>query len=455
MVDGRLLGVFRDCPRVMAAGLSCVRRGVLVGLLLFVVGACLSDTEFPRKPIKVVVPFSVGGGSDTFVRLLTGAIRAEGLSEQPFVVINVPGAGGTLGSRRVRQAPADGYTLLNLHDGILTAKYSGKTHFGPEAFEPVAGTGKVPLVIAVEESRPWSGLEDLMRQVDEAPDTLRFAANLGAPSHFAGLLLESLSAKTEGQFRFMQVGGGAKRFSALIGGHADVTVFSVSEYLSFRDGGVRALAVASEERLAALPELPTARELGFDLVYENIQFWWLPRGTSASRRQWIGEVLTRAMNLPEVRERLALMRVDPVVLLGEDLEETLRRKEAALAGLNEIREVSALSGFASGLLGLLVLLAGGLGWQRWRAASAQVGDAESARPFREVWGRLLIVLGYVALLGMRVIPFAWLTLVFVVGLGLVLVENSKRDWPWLVAAGVLIAWGVSFVFGEWLMIDLP
>ena len=102
-----------------------VKDNRLAGLWLAVLGWILfSDSvtagdPFPRKPIKIVVPFGVGGGSDTFVRVLIQAIRDADLSEQPLTVMNVPGAGGTIGSRRVRNARADGYTLLNLHEGCL------------------------------------------------------------------------------------------------------------------------------------------------------------------------------------------------------------------------------------------------------------------------------------------------------------------------------------------------
>ena len=101
-----------------------------------------SDGEaYPARPIKLVVPFGPGGGSDTFGRIIKRGIDEAGLLPQPFVIINRPGGSATIGSRYVRDAKPDGYTLLLLHDAIITAKYSGKVNYGPEAFEPVASTG--------------------------------------------------------------------------------------------------------------------------------------------------------------------------------------------------------------------------------------------------------------------------------------------------------------------------
>ena len=111
-------------------------------------GALQAET-YPSRPIKVIVPFGAGGGSDTFVRIIQKAIEDNQLLPQPLVVINVPGAGGTIGSQRATNAAPDGYTILNLHQGILTAKYSGKVDHGPEAFEPIIATSEDAMILAV------------------------------------------------------------------------------------------------------------------------------------------------------------------------------------------------------------------------------------------------------------------------------------------------------------------
>ena len=438
------------------------RRAKLVGVLLSVLGliaftdSAAAEDPFPRKPIKIVVPFGVGGGSDTFVRVLVQAIREAELLEQPLTVINVPGAGGTIGSRRVRNARADGYTLLNLHEGMLTAKYSGASSYGPEAFEAVIGTGRVGMVMAVKEDSAISGLDDLLSRIENRPETLRFAANLGAPSHFSGLLLEEKS--NGGRFRFVQVGGGAKRFSALIGEHVDLSVYSVSEFMQFKESGLRGLALLSSVRSAAIPEVPTALELGVDLLFDNTQFWWLPKGTDSARKDWIATLLEKAMDLPEVRETLASMYVEPIVVRNTDLVTLIAAKEEAMASL-PIRRPVNVPAFAPSLLGLFVFLFVlylWVGGTKNRGESALGADVLSLlAPSWQVAIRVAIIVSYLVLLGSRLLPFAWLTMLFVSALGLSLSDRPKSQFPWIMISGGVMGFGSAWLFGEWLQIDLP
>ena len=122
----------------------------------------IARAEYPERPIQIVVPFGPGGGTDTYARALKQVIEENDLLPQPLVIVNVPGAGATIGSRRVKNAEPDGYTLLLLHEAIVTAKYSGQADYGPEAFEPIAGTGQQGMVIAVREDSPHRSLQDLL-----------------------------------------------------------------------------------------------------------------------------------------------------------------------------------------------------------------------------------------------------------------------------------------------------
>ena len=219
------------------------RIAICLGVLGIIgCGTRSSDEDvYPNRPINLIVPFSAGGGTDTYARVFKKAIDDEGLLPQPMVIVNIDGAGATIGSRRAKNAKPDGYTLLLLHDAILTAKASGTVNYGPEAFEPVAGTGEVGMVIAVWKDSPYQDLDDLMNAAISKPDTLPFAANIGALTHYAGLQLEAAAWDKVGRkqedrenlFRFVPVGGGSKRFAELKGGHIEVTGFSLEEFSSF------------------------------------------------------------------------------------------------------------------------------------------------------------------------------------------------------------------------------
>ncbi len=312
-----------SCPRLM---MRLFRLG-----LWFCVGVLPLRAEFPEKPVVVIVPFAAGGGSDVFVRIIQKAIREGELSPKPFIVRNVGGAGGTMGSRQARDATPDGYTIMCLHDGIYTAQHYGNADWGPEDFEPIAATGRAGVVIAVAESSPHETLSALMDVVAAGPYEVVFGTNLGAPSHYSALFLQH--GREGARFRFTQSGGGAKRLGQLKGGHIDVTSFSVSEYVQFREAGIRALAVLSEERVSALPELPTAREQGVEAIHSLMQFWWAPKGTPPDRVHYFADLLRRAMETDETQARLAQLHIEPVFHTGTELVAAIDERRAHLEGI--------------------------------------------------------------------------------------------------------------------------
>ena len=125
-------------------GSALLAAGLLtIALIAWAVSGKEQSGQQPGdQPVKLIVPFGPGGESDTFTRIMQGVIRDEGLMEQPLVIINRGGAGGTIGSRQLKDAKPDGTQLLVLHDGILSAKITGQVEYGPEAFEPIAATGR-------------------------------------------------------------------------------------------------------------------------------------------------------------------------------------------------------------------------------------------------------------------------------------------------------------------------
>ncbi len=279
------------------------------------------SSQYPARPIKLVVPFGAGGGTDTYARIFKKAIDENDLLSQPLVIINRDGAGATIGSRFVKNAAPDGYTLLLLHDAILTAQSSGVVNYGPDAFEPIAATGEVGMVISVTEDSPYHTLAELMQGAADQPGEVKFAANMGALTHFAGLQLEHEHPGAE--FRYIQSGGGANRFADLTGAHVDVTGFSLEEFVRFRAGGLRGLAYFGEQRTPAADDVPTALEQGYDVVATNTFYWWAPKGTPMECRQIFGEVLQKAIQTESVQAAMSQIYCDPFFITGPELQERI------------------------------------------------------------------------------------------------------------------------------------
>ena len=422
----------------------------------------IDSVDYPRRPIKLIVPFGAGGGSDTFGRIIQNAIEENELLPQPLVIVNVPGAGGTIGSRRVKNARPDGYTLLLLHEGILTAKHSGQATYGPEAFASIAGTGDATQVIAVAGESPHGDLKSLMTEVAKNPDTLVFSANIGAPSHFAGLMLE---AEQEGaKFRYTQNGGGAKRFAALQGGHVDVSSFSIAEYVQFRESGMRALALLGPERHPDLQSLATAREQGFDVISQNMQFWWAPLGTPAERVAVIADAVEAAMNDPKVIKRMAEMKMSSTVVRGAELDDEVARRDKRIASV-ATNEIAPLPNFPMIVFaGTIVLAVIAVARARRRDSIADEVPRPAILPVptRSLFLAILTIL-YVGLLQSGWLSFIPATAIYVVLCGGILSRSSivKHQISWTRAATTiglltfLMSVAVHHLFTQILVVDLP
>jgi tripartite-type tricarboxylate transporter receptor subunit TctC len=406
--------------------------------------------RFPRKPLKVVVPFPAGGGSDTFTRIMQKAIRDANLLPQPMVVINVPGAGGTVGSRRVRDAKPDGYTILNLHEGIFSSKYSGRVPFGPEAFRPIAATGQSALVICVQEDSPYRSLKDLMEAATNSPDRILFGMAQGAPTHFVGRKLEL--AAGDAKFRFVASGGGSKRFNDLIGGHLDATPFSMAEYTSFSEGGVRALASLAAERHPDLPDLPTAREDGYDVVMTHVQYWWAPKSTPGAAVQELADALEAALRTDYVRGKLKELKIEPLFLRGQPLDEHLSAREADFRGAALVRYQGLPDPVVPVVVAVLMLMAMVVARALPRKHAP---PAEGNTNQRYLAVTLGVLAAYVLAMQIVSLPYAVATAGFIPLMGMAAGARSRRGMILLAGVGALLAWGCFFLFTEVLVIDLP
>lgn len=439
---------------------------------------------YPGRSIKLIVPFGPGGGTDIYARIIKRAIEEEKLLPHPLVVINRGGGGGTIGSRSVKDAPADGYTMMVLHDAILTAQLSQLVDYGPESFQPIAATGEVGMVIAVADSFPHADLPALMKAASEKPDTISFGANIGALTHYAQLQLEALTPGS--RFRFAPIGGGAERFANLRSGQIDVTGFSIEEFVRFRPDGLRGLAYFGAERHPAAADVPTAREMGFDVVSTNTFYWWFPRGVASDRVNYMAEVLRRALQSPRLRAKLAEIHCNPIFVQGAALRRRLRASRESYAQLRAGLE-SPIPHLPLVLLGATLLLGGLAVVAAFRApirsvdsgpapdsstsdpapdeepvedaaANRSSGSAATASPparWRLALAAFACTLSYVALLGARLFAFAWVTAAYVFLLSALLTGWAPRRWLLPVALALLAGFGLQYVFTEWLIIDLP
>ena len=447
-----------ECAVSSRAWLACIVSGIL-SLCLGCQEAEQDSAEFPTRSIRLVVPFSVGGGTDTFARIMKAAIESNQLLSQSIVIVNLEGAGATIGSRRVKDAVPDGYTMLILHEAMITAKYSGTVNYGPEAFEPVASTGEIGMVIAVDQDSKYGDLRSLMEAAAARPDQIVYAANLGAPSHFAGLQLEQQHPRA--RFRYTQFGGGADRFAAIKGSHVSVSAFSLAEYVRFRREGLKALAYFGDQRHPDISDIPTAVEQGYDLVRSNVMIWWVPQGTPSDRIQFLANVLQQAMETEFVKTKLQELKYDPTFLTGRPLEQRIAQLESNVARVVPRQPVGLPDTAAIVCVGVCLCLIM-LGWRAWverRPTQADRPSDSSGFGIDAARLRVLLVLAqtvvYVGCLAQPQIGFRSATMLFVVVVGATLVGTRRDCVLKVLAQSLVLGLGLHALFTHVFEVELP
>ena len=288
----------------------------------------IASAEWPEKPIKLVVPFKAGGTSDQTGRAFQAAIKENNLLPQPITIINV-GGHYSIGSRRVKEAEPDGYEFLLIHIALMGGEGSGVLDFGYRDFEPVAATAEFCLSPMVRKDSGIDTLEQLLTKAKDEPDTLIFGANLGAINHMAGIMLQN--ANPGAKFRFVQIGGGTANFTALTGAQTNATVLSGAEVVNFTLGPdgkpnpesqIKPLAYTGSKRHPKL-DLPTVKELGYDVEFCISSWWFAPKGTPKEAIDGFANALEQASKTARVQEFYETKLFANVFLKGETLQQSL------------------------------------------------------------------------------------------------------------------------------------
>jgi len=269
-------------------------------------------SDYPNRPVRVIVAQSPGGGADFMARLIANDLGKR-LGQQ-FVVDNRPGAGSTVGTELVAKAPADGYTFL-----MTSASFSfnpglyPRLRFDPiKDFTAVSLVVRTPHVIVVIPSLPVRNLQDLVKLARTRPGQVLYAsAGPGSAMHLAGALF-AVVTKTE--LTHVPYKGGPATAMAVISGEA-TTAFNTLETVLplIRGGRLRPLAVSTRERAPALPDVPTVMEAGIK-DYEAIGWFGLlaPAGTPPAIVEQLSGEIARAMAAPAMRERALQEGATPV-----------------------------------------------------------------------------------------------------------------------------------------------
>lgn len=290
---------------------------VLSGLALTFSSMLLAKDAFPQKPIRLVVPFSAGGGSDGLARAIQSVVESEKLLPTPIVITNAEGAGGAVGTRQVLRAAPDGYTLLQIHQEMFAASAIGRVNYSPMDFEPVIQVSETCLFLGVAQDSSLDSFESFLQAVKEKGAELKQGDDIGSATHFPSV---QLMKQIGNDWTIVPVGSTSKRFTSLKGGFTDLALMSPL-WLQRGEGDIRGLALLGDERSALAPDLPTAKELGYDVKACLNRRYWAPKGTSQQNIDVLADAIEKAAQSDRVRDYLEKSGEELKIVRGEQLRQ--------------------------------------------------------------------------------------------------------------------------------------
>jgi len=289
--------------------------------------AALAD--YPEKPIEVIVGYSAGGGTDVMARTVAKFLEEE-LGEGASVVIkNMPGAGGQIGFTEVAKATPDGYTLgtFNL-PAALALTHDREADYDVNSYTYLANFVEDPNTITVAASSPFRTLGELLDAAKADPGAITLGlSSLGGNDHFGANMI---AAAAEAEFTLVPFKGASNARTAIMGGHVAGGTMTLGQTTNFPDE-LRVLAVLSGERSPFRPDVPTAKELGFDVQMSSLRGIVAPAGMDETMADQLRDALTAVNANPEFQAMMAEQGNPIAFMVGDDFAATAAKQDGVAA----------------------------------------------------------------------------------------------------------------------------
>ena len=298
-----------------------------IALALAAVQPAFAQSNYPDRPIRLIVAFVPGGATDTFARQIQNDLQ-DALG-QPVVIENRPGASGYLAWNHVASSEPDGYTLLLAENAVAISQAlykRSKSNFDPiTQYDAVIGLASSPSALVVAKNVPAHTVAELVAYSKTVPQKMNYAsAGIGSVSH---LNFEVFMDKTGMQAVHVPYKGGGQAIQDVLAGHVPMTITSVQAVKGLVESGqVRALAVTGNARSSAMPNVPTMQEAGVPTANVELEFWFAlfgPKGLPDAVKAKVAAAASKVMNDPKVKERLAKLDITRDVFSGAHLHDKL------------------------------------------------------------------------------------------------------------------------------------
>ena len=272
-------------------------------LLALGIAAGAAAQDYPGKPIRMIVPYPPAGGTDIVARIVNEPLGT--LLGQPIIVDNKGGAAGNLGTELAAKSPPDGYTVLfTLSSHTINPKLYGKLPFDVEKdFLAVSLAAYIPQIVVVNPAVPITSIPELVAYAKAHPGKLNYASvGIGSPGQIAG---ELLKLKTGIDMVHVPYKGGGPAVTDTLGGQVQVLIVSIPAAFQFvKAGRLRAIAVASDKRSIAAPEIPTIAEQGVDCIVNSWYGALVPAKTPPAVVARLNAAMVKALATQETKDKL-------------------------------------------------------------------------------------------------------------------------------------------------------
>lgn len=261
----------------------------------------------PEKHVEFVVGSAPGGGNDRTARVLQRAWQDTKLL-QNISVINKVGGGGTLAYTHVHQHPNDAHYLVVVRPGFLSNHILGRSTIGPNDMTPLAMVSGERIVIAVRAASPLKSVSDIVERLKQDPQSLAFTVGSarGSTPHQMMALLAKQGGIDARKLKIVTFAGGSESVSQLLGGHIDLMAIAIENAAPHhKSGAMRILAMSTAQRAQGLPDIPTLRELGFDIVLSGFTIIMGARGLTPAQIAYWENMIERGVQHADWKRQLA------------------------------------------------------------------------------------------------------------------------------------------------------
>ena len=291
---------------------------MLIGTALLSLGINGHAQPYPVKPIKMIIPYAAGQGTDIIGRYVADELSRK--IKQSIVIDNRPGAGGNIGTQLTARSPADGYTIMigtNATHAANAFLYDQPGFDAQADFEPIAMIGILPLVYVTTPTNPVNNIQDLINAAKSKPDAL----NTALSTTTCRMAHELLKTRSGAAITPVDFKGSAQSISAVLGGHVEFMVDTIASLQSQVLGGqLKPLGVTSLKSSRLLPNVKSVAEQGvsgYELVGWTVVF--APRGVPAEVSQTLSTAIGQILITPEVQSKLLQLGMDPQFKSGNEL----------------------------------------------------------------------------------------------------------------------------------------